>query len=198
MKQTKQLPATKADEKNPYTMYRVLLLPCNPLSLRRMKKAIFVTRLALSLTAVFLFSSCENEEDDTPAGNLLTGRWVNTVEANPDGYYTDELIFNDDASFTEKSNSYGIYDGQDDDELSGWYERTGTYQITGDQLSFVSDKVVSWDSFFGGDPVTRYETREIFEGCTFRISNNTLEITYIIYPADAPENTTRQYQKQND
>jgi hypothetical protein len=164
-----------------------------------MKRNIVMTKLILFVITVLLFSSCEKRADDKLiSDNLIIGTWVDTTNANPGGYYINELILNNNATFTDKSSSYGIYNGQVKNELSGWFERTGNYEVNGNKISFVSKKVVSWDSFYGGDPVTNLETQVIFENCTFMINNNILELNYITYPADAPENTIREYEKRND
>lgn len=161
-----------------------------------MKKNIQTTKLILFLISIFISFSCEKKDDDKLINdNELIGTWVDTVYAKPSGYRVYELIFNSTSSFTDKSSSYGIYNDQDNDELSGWFVRTGNYEVNNNKLKLISKKVVSWDSFFGGNPVTSSETQIIFENCTFTINRNILELNYITYPADAPENTTRRYKK---
>ncbi|TLX72410.1 hypothetical protein E9993_17910 [Labilibacter sediminis] len=164
-----------------------------------MKKKIQTTAWMLSVILVLLLSSCEKKDDDKLIDdNILIGTWVDTVNALPNGYYINELIFDSNTSFSEKSSAYGIYNGQDYNELSGWFVRTGNYGLVENKIEFTAKKVVSWDSFFGGDPVTTNETRVIFENSTFSINNDILELNYITYPADAPENTKRQYVKLTD
>lgn len=97
------------------------------------------------------------------------------------GYYVYGLIFNNSTSFLEKSSSHGIYRRQGKFELSGWFERTGYYELNDNKMIFASEKVVSWDSFFGGEPTTNFETQEIFENCTFKINDNILELNYTTY-----------------
>ena len=158
-----------------------------------------LTGIILLITSVLLFTSCEKSAIDRYNNeNLLIGTWTDTVNVYPRGYYVYELIFNNSTSFLEKSSSHSIYSGQDKFELSGWFERTGYYELNDNNIIFASEKVVSWDSFFGGEPTTNFETQEIFENCTFKINDNVLELSYIIYPADAPVNTIRHYKKQND
>lgn len=164
-----------------------------------MKKEIQTTRWMLSVILILLLSSCDKKDDDILIGdNVLIGTWVDTANALPNVYYINELIFDNNNSFTDKSSAYGIYSGQANNELSGWFVRTGNYELDKNKIGFLAEKVVSWDSFFGGDPVTTIETYVIFENCTFTINNNILELNYITYPADAPENTIRQYKKRNN
>lgn len=153
----------------------------------------------LLIVLILLVSSCNKKDNDILIdNNVLVGTWVDTVFALHNAYYINELVFNGNKSFTEKSYAYGIYSGQATDELSGWFERTGTYELDINKIEFLAEKVVEWDSFNGGEPVTTNETSMIFENCTFTVNNNILELNYITYPADAPENTTRQYQMKSN
>jgi hypothetical protein len=161
-----------------------------------MKNKIQTTRWMLSVIITLLLSSCAKKDDvKLIDNNSLIGTWADTITVSTNGYYVDELIFNNNSSFTDKSNAYGVYEGQNDKELSGWYVRTGNYELNESKVSFNAKKTVSWDSFFGGDPVTTIKTQVIFEGCTFSINNDTLKLEYITYPADAPEITIKKYTK---
>ena len=164
-----------------------------------MKKEIQTTKWMLSVILILLVFACDTKDDDILIGdNMLIGTWVDTVNALPNGYYINELIFDNNNSFTEKSSAYSIYSGQANNELSGWFVRTGNYELDTNKIGFLAEKVVSWDSFFGGAPDTTIETYVIFENCTFTINNNKLELYYITYPADAPEITLRHYKKRNN
>lgn len=163
-----------------------------------MKNRLQATVLKLSVISILLISSCEKKVDDKLIGDdILIGTWADTENALSGGYYVNELIF-DNSSFTEKSNSYGIYNEQDNNELSGWFVRTGNYELYKNKITFNAKEVVSWDSFTGGEPITTNESKVIFENCTYTINNNILELNYITYPADAPVNTIRQYKKRDD
>lgn len=140
----------------------------------------------------------KKENDKFKIDNSLIGTWVETVNATPSGYYVHELVFNNDLTFSDKSSSYGIYSSQGKNELSGWFIRTGNYDINNDKLNFISKKNISWDSFYGGSPVTVFKTQIIYENCSFKLNGDKLELNYTTYPADAPENTIRLYERQND
>lgn len=134
------------------------------------------------------------KEADTPKGeNVLVGNWIDTETAQPNGSYVNELRFNNDLTFSSKSSNYGIYGGQNPNDLSGWFEFTGNYSINSDKIGFISHKVVSYDSFYGGSPETKVQDQILFENCTFNIKDEILEINYITYPADGAENTKREF-----
>jgi hypothetical protein len=150
----------------------------------------------LAILLIATLTSCNKKSDDrTIYENDLVGFWVDTIAAYPTGYYINKLDFDKYGKFTEASYSFGIYSGQAINDLSGWYVRNGTYTIEENKIDFLSKKVVTWDSFSGGEAVTTYDSYPIFEDCSFSITSDTLEIRYITYPADAPINTLRHYQK---
>ena len=156
-------------------------------------------RWILFLIIIPLFFSCNKKANDIITDdNVLIGTWADTVSSSPGGYYIYELVFDKYDSFTDKSDAYGIYNWQHNNELSGWYMRTGNFTSEGNKISFSTEKAISWDSFFGGNPITTTEKQVIFINCTFKISNDTLELSYITFPADGPENTIRKYKKRNN
>jgi len=140
---------------------------------------------------------CGKEADTSKGENVLVGNWIDTETVRPIGRYVNELRFNTDLTFSSKSSTYGIYGGQGPNDLSGWFEFTGNYSISGNKIGFLSHKVVSYDSFYGGSPETRVQNQVLFENCTYAIIDNILKLNYITYPADAPENTLREYKKVN-
>jgi len=153
----------------------------------------------LLLIIIPLFFSCEKRADELMINdNVLIGTWADTIKASPGGYYIYELVFDNNNSFTDRSGAYGIYNGQHNNELSGWYVRTGNYELAENKISFSAEKTISWDSFFGGNPITTNDKQVIFLNCTFKISNDTLELNYITFPADGPENTIAKYKKRNN
>jgi hypothetical protein len=164
-----------------------------------MTKINFAIKLMLFAFVVLFYTSCEDKTESESTRETedveLIGTWIDTVPSLPAGYRVIELIFDNDAFFTEKSSSYGIYEGQETDGLSGWFIRMGRYSLNEGKINFLAEKVISWDSFFGGEPDTTFEEIAIFEDCNYIIQNNVLELNYTTYPLDAPENTMRQYKK---
>jgi len=168
------------------------------------KKLVLVKKLAVFAVSLLLFYACEDRDDDINIDNniysALTGTtWIDTVfVSQDDSYYVDQLTFNDDETFTAKFSSYGIYPDQSKNELSGWFVYTGNYTVSDDSLYFIANQVTSWDLFFNEDPETVHEPQVIFENCNFELHDGLLRLSYITYPADAPEITVRQYQSLDD
>jgi hypothetical protein len=158
-----------------------------------MKNKIFLFKVLLFTMSVLIFSSCERKTDET-----LTGKWAYTTESKPRGYVINEITFNNDLSFIKRITWYGIYEGQDLDELSGWTEITGNFEVNENNLIITANKSVSYDSFFSTDPVTTIKTEILYTNCTFDIDEKTLELRYLTFPADAPVQTKCLYKKQND
>ncbi len=160
-------------------------------------RMILPIRISAFLLIIVLIVSCKKDDNNFPNenGSMLTGTWLETIMAQPGSCYTNQLTFNIDSTFSSKTSSYGIYSGQGQNDLSGWFEFVGKYTRDGDSLDFISHKVTSWDSFYGGQPQTQLTDQQLFDNCRFTIHDQILEITYITYPADAPEKTQRQYKK---
>lgn len=162
-----------------------------------MKKIDSCFKLMLFFTILVISAACKKDEVvEPPEINIdLLGDWVYVINLASGGHYLYELSFKNDGTFTEKSSAYGTYEEQDENELSGWFIRTGNFETHKNNLYCTFTKVVSWDSFYGGEPETSDITGMIFENCTFTIQNNILELNYITYPADAPVLTVRQYHR---
>ena len=151
------------------------------------------------LVATFFVVACSSYEDTEalPSGseNEIYGVWIDTVTAQPQGYYIHELVIQPNGSFLSGARMFGIYSGQGDNELSGYFEQYGNYVLSKQNIYFVAKQTVSWDSFTNQPPLTLVKDVVIFESCTYRIYGETLELTYITYPADAPVITKRSYTK---
>ncbi len=149
----------------------------------------------IAFSALFVVACSNYEGDEMPlyVESEIFGVWVDTVAAQPRGYYVNELAFSANGAFVSGTNFYGLYDGQAANELSGYFEYYGNYVLSAKNIYFVSKQTVSWDNFTGGNPVTTVKDEVIFESCTYKIDKNTLELSYITYPADAPVVTTRRY-----
>jgi hypothetical protein len=156
-------------------------------------------KIIILFFAVFfiaLFSSCDKENNTLKDLNVLSGTWRDSVVALPRGYYINELKVMNNSTFTSKGSSYGIYNGQSANDLTGWFEYSGTFTLNSNNINFTSHKFTSWDSFYvGSQPQTKIQDQIIFENCTFKIEGEILEINYTTYPADAPVNTMRQYKR---
>lgn len=151
------------------------------------------------LVTTFFVVACSNYEDTEalPSGseNEIYGVWIDTVAAQPQGYYVHQLVIQPNGSFLSGTRTFGIYSGQGKNELSGYFEQYGNYVLSKQNIYFVAKQSVSWDSFTNQPPLTSVKDVVIFESCTYRIYRETLELTYITYPADAPVITKRSYTK---
>ncbi len=150
---------------------------------------------ALSIVLIQMFFSCTEKDDQiAPVNSSLVGTWIDSVSVL-DGYYVNTLEIDNSGAFLDKSDAFGVYPGQTSSQLSGYFVRTGKFQTESNRIGFLVEKVVSWDSFFGGEPETTIESYTIFENCTFDVRDDLLELRYTTYPADAPEQTIRVYKK---
>lgn len=147
-------------------------------------------RTFIFLISVLLFASCSKQDD-----GLLMGTWTNKHDALPNGYYVYELMFFNDSAFIAKTSSFGIYTGQAQDDLTAWFEYSGYYSQKVNKLCFFSNKYTFLDTFYGNQPHTIIKDEILFQNCTFKISNNILELNYTTFPADAPVNTVMQYNR---
>jgi len=151
----------------------------------------------LVIAAVF-FTSCSADYMDLEpnfAENDIFGVWVDTVVLSPQGYAVNELRFSENGMFVSGTKNYGMYATQAANDLSGYFEYYGNYVLTAKNIYFASKQNVSWDGALTASPVTTQKDEVIFESCTYKISRDTLEISYLTYPADAPVVTTRKYIK---
>ena len=154
--------------------------------------------LILLVTTFFVVacSSYENTEAlPSDSDNKIYGVWIDTVAAQPQGYYVHQLVLQSNGSFISGTRTFGICSGQGKNELSGYFEQYGNYVLSKQNIYFVAKQTVSWDSFTNQPPLTLVKDVVIFESCTYRIYGETLELTYITYPADAPVITKRSYTK---
>ena len=153
--------------------------------------------LMFLITVMLAIVACKKDEvvDQPEIITALLGDLIDVINFTSGGHYLYELSFKNDGTFTERSSSYGTYEEQDENELSGWFVRTGNFETHKNNLYCTFNKVVSWDSFYGGEPETTGATGTVFENCTYTIQNNTLELNYITYPADVPEVTVREYHR---
>jgi len=161
-------------------------------------KIIFKSLLIITIS--FTLWSCKNYDDELGSINNFTsndlfGIWTDTLKSGSSGTTINVLTFNPNGTFVSSTNSYGVYSGQKSNNLSGYFEYYGNYVLSIKNIYFKSQQSISWDSFTGGNPVKTLKDEVIFESCTYKISNDTLNISYISYPADAPIATNRQYKR---
>jgi len=107
------------------------------------------------------------------------------------GWYRRSLTFEATGSFTSEFRSYGIYQEQPHDELSGYQRTEGTYRAEGNRLIFQAARLVWWDRFYGVASPERveepYPYGTIFDDARYEVLGRQLTLHYTVYPADAAE-----------
>ena len=149
-----------------------------------------LSRRCSSVLALALTIGCASPTESEPSS--LVGTWVGAAEnASPSGWYQRSLTFEVAGSFTSAFRSYGIYQGQARDELSGYRRTEGTYQVEGNRLVFHAARLVSWDRFYGVASPERisepYPYGSIFDDARYEMQGRQLTLRFTIYPADGPE-----------
>ncbi len=162
-----------------------------------------------ALCFALVLGSCEkaesNELDDNfillNAKSALLGSWQH-IEKIPSGlseadfrYFDVEWIyeFNSDATYSHLVNFYGS-DDENPNEIVGQSETLGTYEIQRDSVFIKGTVISSWDKDFNPEPTTTKLSGEAF-GSRFKITDDTLSLFYLSYPADAPLQTQMDYKR---
>lgn len=150
-----------------------------------------------AVTAVVL-TGCESST--SPDASILEGRWATARDAlSPAGSHQGFLTFAGTA-FVLEVRSFGVYGGQGANDLSAYSRTEGTFRVEGDRLHFSPTRVVTWDRFFGVDSPERVESPypwgSLFDDARFTVRFTRLTLRYVIYPADAPVETSRIYRRQ--
>ena len=133
-----------------------------------------------------------------PGAPELTGEWA----AAPDdigasGWHQKTLSLHANGRFASTSSSYGLYEGQQRNELSAWSRVEGTFRVESNRLHFTPDVMTWWDHFESPNfPAVRrapYPWGTLFDDATFAVAGNVLRIGFNVYPADAPVPVTVEY-----
>ena len=128
-----------------------------------------------------------------PTDNEIYGLWTDTVSVKPMGRNVSSLLFRPNGTFLYVVTGLGYYEKQGVGELSFYTEEHGNYIQSARNIYFMSKKSVSWDLALNRPPVSTEVEQVIFESCTYEIEEDTLKISYISYPADAPVLTSQKY-----
>lgn len=148
---------------------------------------------SVTIGMLTLLAACS---DSTSPLDALRGSWVESQPLRPSGYMTRSLTFREDNEFVFRVDTYGAYDGGD--SRSSFTEIVGEYKLHDDgRLEFHAEHEKSWDAFFIGRPTQKSQVSySMFDECTFAISGSVLTLSYVSYPADAPEPTVMRLQRQ--
>lgn len=156
-------------------------------------------RTLAALATIAVFASCSSSLDSLTASDIV-GQWTAArEEASPTGSYSRQLTFSNDGHFVLEFRSYGVYQGQQADDLSSYSRTAGTFTVAGDRLSFDPESLTTWDAFYGASSPetvrTPYPYASFYDDARYRVEGNTLTLDYTSYPADAPEVTRQLFQR---
>jgi hypothetical protein len=135
------------------------------------------------LAVLFLLAACSTE----PSGDLV-GTWSSAPEdLQPSGHYQVLLSFTAQGGFEQQVQNYGLYPGQDPNQLSAYTKIRGTYRTEGDRLIVDADRQIWWDpTFYGPDEQEAEDSSTLFDQGRFSLDGDRLVLHYTTYPADAP------------
>jgi len=144
--------------------------------------------------------ACSDSTAPQPLATELLGRWSTTPSPlQPSGTIQFHLTFTSNFRFTAESRSYGVYADQSAGELSGYTRTTGSYRTDGARLILTPDSLITWDRFYGATSPEMVQTPyggALYDKAQFTVDGDRLTLSYTIYPADAPEPATQQFQRQ--
>jgi hypothetical protein len=155
-------------------------------------------RAFLALATVAICASCSSSTDPSAADDIV-GSWVADSAASPTGSYVRQLILRPEGKFMLDLRSFGLYDNQEPDELSGYERTSGTFTVDGDRLILQPEWLAVWDFSFGRDaPQTiyaPYPEEHFYDDAHFHIQGDTLTLDFTLYEAGSPRPATQIYQR---
>jgi hypothetical protein len=146
-----------------------------------------IPRHVPALLVLLVLAAC----GDGLGPDALTGGWLHRTEAPSsaaDWWRSDlRLELRGDGSYTWGATTHADW-GRPGDKLLGYSREHGRYEVAGDSLFLQPGHVEWWDYLTGGPheedvsgrPAGRFRAR---------IVNRHLVLSYVSFPADAPEET---------
>jgi len=130
----------------------------------------------------------------------LVGRWVSSRNnLSPEGWHQGSLTFEIDGRFASENRSYGVYEGQQRDDLSAFTRVEGKYRIERDRLIFEPQRLIWWDHFYGAQSaehvVEPYPWGGLFDDARHSVRDDHLTMSFTVYPADAPVPCVAEYER---
>lgn len=156
------------------------------------------------LCSILLLLSCEQytggSADDFESD--IIGTWGHTDNfpsglSEADFRFFDMVFtytFNSDATYSHNIDFYGFKD-ENPDEIIGQSETVGTFEVREDSIFISARKNTSWEKGFNPEATTTVYPENEGYGSRFEITDKTLTLYYISYPADAPLLTQMSYQR---
>lgn len=160
----------------------------------------FKYKYMLFYFAMYLFISCSSP---TQSNDSIYGTWENKYDERGGwnqviGYRIEELTFERDSIFESKSTSYGIYPDQKYEDFSAWTSIIGTFIVNDSRIVFIPEKFIYFDTTYYEmtyPDTSEYKYSPIFDKCSFEIDKNKLTLYYTFYPADAPVDTFKVFNR---
>jgi hypothetical protein len=143
-------------------------------------------------------SSCDSAVT-APSLGALQGHWLWGPEAlQPVGSWTQEFVVHASGRTENRIVSRGSYAGQGPSEVSATQVLYGRIAVRDDRFVVHPDSEVIEDRFYG--PRHRNVRTSgiawwVTDSVLFDVRDNTLTVSYLIYPADAPVRTTLVYRR---
>ena len=130
----------------------------------------------------------------------LAGRWLSARSAlAPEAWHQTSITFTIDGRFIAESRTYGLYEGQQRDELSAYTRTEGRYRVDQGRLSIDPKRLITWDRFNGESSVEHvedpYPYGRLFDDARFTVREDNLALSFVVYPADAPVPVVAEYMR---
>jgi hypothetical protein len=129
----------------------------------------------------------------------MIGTWIADSAASPVGSYVRELTLTREGRFFLDLRSFGLYENQQADDLSGYQRTSGTFTVDGDRVTFAPDWLVIWDYSFGRDaPQTTYApypNEHFYDDAHFHVEADILTLDFTLYEADSQRPVTQVFRR---
>lgn len=165
-------------------------------------------RLRTSFCGIAMAASCITAsgctgatEPVTAVPSALVGTWEgDTSRHTPRGTTTVSLRIETSGRFEYGVRTTGLYPSQAPDELTSRSREVGQLNTVAERALFRSDSVYVLN-FPDRTESARvvvptaggFGNATLFDGATFTVRGDVLELTYLSYPADAPVQTSRRF-----
>jgi len=149
-----------------------------------------IRRLISLLVLPLALAACDDSTAPAPPPEIV-GSWTRASEPAT-ANVADHLGFGADGRYVH---DVMIYQDAGHGTLSSSYREEGSYRLNGERLELRVTRTTEWDALIGGVPVVTNGPGTWADAGIVRISGNTLDHTYVTYPAEAPVETTARYFK---
>ncbi len=154
----------------------------------------------LCVVLSFTLASCR--ESISPDLGSLVGQWADTPYVDKGGIsYQQFLTIRADRSYTRDFRIHAAASASEPGELIGYSIADGHFFVRSDSLFMQPDFLRTWDRYFNSGKESVSQADYILpqpgqpdrSGSRFDVSEETLRLHYLSYPADAPVETEATY-----